>query len=45
MRVGAEGDGDFGYEKVTILVDNMPLIDLTVIFQDVNILIIVSMTR
>ena len=45
MKVSTENDNNFGYEKITILVDNMPLNDLTVIFQDVNILIIVSMTR
>ena len=25
MRVGAEGSGGFGYEGVTIVVDNIPL--------------------
>ena len=45
MKVSTENDNNFGYEKITILVDNMPLNDLIVIFQDVNILKIVSMTR
>ena len=26
MKVSTENDNNFGYEKITILVDNMPLI-------------------
>ena len=27
MKVSTENDNNFGYEKITILVDNMPLIE------------------
>ena len=28
MKVSAEKDNNFGYEKITIVVDNMPLINM-----------------
>jgi hypothetical protein len=30
MKVRTENDNNFGYEKITILVDNIPLIDVHV---------------
>jgi hypothetical protein len=40
MKVSTENDNNFGYEKITILVDNMPLtfqqipdLEITSIFQ------------
>ena len=30
MKVSTENDNNFGYEKITILVDNIPLIGLSI---------------
>jgi hypothetical protein len=31
MKVSTENDNNFGYEKITIVVDNIPLIDMTIL--------------
>jgi hypothetical protein len=33
MKVSTENDNNFGYEKITIVVDNIPLSGKTVLFR------------
>ena len=37
MKVSTENDNNFGYEKITIVVDNIPLIIETLLFGDDNL--------
>ena len=34
MKVSTENDNNFGYEKITIVVDNIPLSGKTVLFRE-----------
>ena len=37
LKVSTENDNNFGYEKITIMVDNIPLIIETLLFGDDNL--------
>ena len=37
MNVSTENDNNFGYEKITIVVDNIPLIIEILLFGDDNL--------
>ena len=39
MKVSTENDNNFGYEKITIVVDNIPLTNHAKVFKNIMILL------